>query len=42
VRIDYQTHKDTVAEFQQLLPGLKAEDLPDDDRKSTRKPATRA
>jgi kynurenine formamidase len=28
-RIEYQSHKDTVAEFQQLLPGLKAEDLPD-------------
>lgn len=28
-KITYQNHKDTVAEFQQLLPGLKAEDLPD-------------
>jgi len=28
-RIEYQTHKNTVAEFQQLIPGLKAEDLPD-------------
>src|SRR2546425_6582297 len=28
-RIEYQTHQDTVAEFQQLIPGLKAEDLPD-------------
>jgi kynurenine formamidase len=28
-RITYQNHQDTVAEFQQLLPGLKAEDLPD-------------
>ena len=27
-RIEYQNHKETVAEFQQLLPGLKAEDLP--------------
>ncbi len=28
-RIEYQNHKETVAEFQQLLPGLKADDLPD-------------
>ena len=28
-RIPYQNHQDIVAEFQQLLPGLKAEDLLD-------------